>query len=59
MGDLRRFHAPYLTRNRELLSALEARDAQQAELLLSVYLADAERQLLRAFADREPFSSSG
>ncbi|WP_330301658.1 MULTISPECIES: GntR family transcriptional regulator [unclassified Streptomyces] len=58
MGDPRRFHAPYLTRNRELLAALEARDAQQAELLLSVYLADAERQLLRAFADRGPFSSS-
>ncbi|WP_037603438.1 GntR family transcriptional regulator [Streptacidiphilus rugosus] len=57
MGDPWRFHAPYLTRNRELLTALEARDAQQSELLLSVYLADAERQLLRAFADREPLPS--
>jgi DNA-binding GntR family transcriptional regulator len=53
MDDPRRFHAPYLTRNRELLTALESRDAQQAELLLSVYLADAERQLLRAFDDRD------
>ena len=49
MDDPRRFHAPYLTRNRELLTALESRNTQQAELLLSVYLADAERQLLRAF----------
>lgn len=53
MGDPQRFHAPYLTRNRELLTALESRNAQQAELLLSVYLADAERQLLRAFDDRD------
>jgi DNA-binding GntR family transcriptional regulator len=51
MDDPRRFHAPYLTRNRELLAALESRDTQQAELLLSVYLADAERQLLRTFDD--------
>jgi DNA-binding GntR family transcriptional regulator len=57
MGDQRRFHEPYLTRNRELLAALESRDAQQAELLLSVYLADAERQLVRAFDDIEPRAS--
>lgn len=53
MNDLRRFHAPYLARNRELLAALESRNTQQAELLLSVYLADAERHLLRAFDDRD------
>ncbi|QNA77360.1 GntR family transcriptional regulator [Streptomyces sp. So13.3] len=51
MDNPQRFHEPYLTRNRELLGALESRDTQQAELLLSVYLADAERQLVRAFED--------
>jgi DNA-binding GntR family transcriptional regulator len=49
MDDPRRFHEPYLARNRELLTALESRNTQQAELLLSVYLTDAERQLVRAF----------
>jgi DNA-binding GntR family transcriptional regulator len=57
MGDQRRFYEPYLTRNRELLAALESRDAPQAELLLSVYLADAERQLVRAFDDTRPRAS--
>ncbi|MFI5821335.1 GntR family transcriptional regulator [Streptomyces rishiriensis] len=51
MDDPQRFHVPFLARNRELLAALESRDARQAELLLSVYLADAERQLLRTFQD--------
>lgn len=54
MDNPRRFHEPYLARNRELLAALESRNTQQAELLLSVYLADAERQLVRAFTDAEP-----
>ncbi|MEY9838191.1 GntR family transcriptional regulator [Streptacidiphilus sp. EB103A] len=54
MDNPRRFHEPYLARNRELLAALESRNTQHAELLLSVYLADAERQLVRAFADAEP-----
>ena len=54
IDDPRRFHAPYLTRNRELLTALETRDTQQAELLLSVYLTDSERQLLRTFDDTRP-----
>ena len=58
MGNPRRFHEPYLARNRELLAALESRSTQQAELLLSVYLADAERQLLRAFDDL-PIPSKG
>lgn len=51
MGDPQRFHAPYVTRNRELLTALQTRDARQAEIHLSVYLGDSERQLLRAFED--------
>lgn len=51
MDNPKRFHEPYLTRNRELLVSLESRDTQQAELLLALYLADAERQLVRAFED--------
>lgn len=54
MDNPRRFHEPYLARNRELLAALESRNTQHAELLLSVYLADAERQLVRAFTGAEP-----
>jgi DNA-binding GntR family transcriptional regulator len=54
MDNPRRFYEPYLARNRELMAALESRDTKQAELLLSVYLADAERQLLRAFTHARP-----
>jgi hypothetical protein len=43
------FHA--IARNRELLTVLQARDARQAEPLPAVYLADAERRLLRALDD--------
>jgi DNA-binding GntR family transcriptional regulator len=45
----RRLHEPYLVHHRELLDVLEARDAQTAEDVLTAYLADAQRQLLRAY----------
>lgn len=51
MADPRRFHEPYLTRNRQIFEALRARDAAQAERLLSAYLDDSERQLAGAYAD--------
>ncbi|MEU3192502.1 GntR family transcriptional regulator [Streptomyces sp. NPDC006992] len=51
MGDLRRFHDPYLTRNQEIVRALEAGDATGAERLLDTYLADSLRQLLDAYPE--------
>ncbi|MFC1402224.1 MULTISPECIES: GntR family transcriptional regulator [Streptacidiphilus] len=50
-GDPQRFHAPYLNRNRELLTALQTRDTRQAEIHLTAYLDDSERQLLRTLHD--------
>jgi DNA-binding GntR family transcriptional regulator len=48
MKNPRRFHEPYIGRNREILEALEARDVPGAEALLKKYLDDAESQLVRA-----------
>jgi DNA-binding GntR family transcriptional regulator len=50
MKDPRRFHEPYLARNRELLVAMEAGEPAAVESLLSTYLADAESQLVGAYA---------
>ncbi|WFB06331.1 GntR family transcriptional regulator [Streptomyces sp. LX-29] len=52
MDDPRRFHAPYLTRNRQILEALQAGDAAEAERLLAAYLEDSRRQLSGAYAER-------
>lgn len=49
MKDPRRFHEPYINRNREILAALESGDVARAEELLKAYLDDAERQLLAAY----------
>ncbi|MEU5833782.1 GntR family transcriptional regulator [Streptomyces diacarni] len=49
MGDLRRFHDPYLTRNQELVQALETGRKGVAEALLAAYLDDSLRQLLEAY----------
>lgn len=49
MKNPRQFHEPYLTRNRELLSILQAADYATAEALLADYLADAESQLTAAY----------
>jgi DNA-binding GntR family transcriptional regulator len=49
MTDPQRFHEPYLTRNREILTALEKGDGTGAEQLLASYLGDAERQLADAY----------
>jgi DNA-binding GntR family transcriptional regulator len=53
MDNLRDFHEPYLERNRQVLAALKGADWVRAELLLSDYLDDAGRQLLRRYAERE------
>ena len=49
MDDPRRFHEPYLTRNREILAELEAGDAEAAERMLGFYLEDSRRQLIEAY----------
>jgi len=51
MKDPRRFHEPYIARNREVLVALEGGDTVGAEELLEHYLDDAERQLREAYAE--------
>ncbi|MFB6436478.1 GntR family transcriptional regulator [Streptomyces sp. NPDC056411] len=50
MADPRRFHAPYLTRNRQIVEALQAGDAAEAERLLQSYLEDSRAQLSGAYA---------
>jgi DNA-binding GntR family transcriptional regulator len=50
MADPRRFYEPYLVRNREILDLLRAGDNAKAATTLRDYLADAERQLVDAYA---------
>jgi len=52
MDDPRRFHEPYLTRNREILATLEDGDAEGAERMLGFYLEDSRRQLIEVYPDR-------
>ncbi|MCB5910606.1 GntR family transcriptional regulator [Streptomyces pinistramenti] len=52
MDDPRRFHAPYLTRNRQIVEALQAGDTADAERLLRSYLEDSRSQLSGAYAQR-------
>jgi DNA-binding GntR family transcriptional regulator len=49
MADPRRFHEPYLERNREILAAIEAGDGTRAERLLLTYLEDSEHQIVEAY----------
>jgi DNA-binding GntR family transcriptional regulator len=51
MADPKRFHEPYLARNRQILQQLELGDGPGAADALDVYLHDAEDQLVRAFAE--------
>jgi DNA-binding GntR family transcriptional regulator len=53
MADPKRFHEPYLARNREILLQLQSGDGPGAADALDVYLRDAENQLVQAFAERE------
>ncbi|MYT28926.1 MULTISPECIES: GntR family transcriptional regulator [unclassified Streptomyces] len=52
MDDPRRFHSPYLVRNRQIAETLLAGDAAAAELLLRAYLEDSRAQLSAAYAQR-------
>jgi DNA-binding GntR family transcriptional regulator len=49
MADPRRFHEPYLERNREILTVIETGDGPAAERLLHKYLDDSEHQLVEAY----------
>lgn len=49
MADPRRFHEPYLERNKEILAAIEAGDGPRAERLLLKYLEDSEHQIVEAY----------
>jgi DNA-binding GntR family transcriptional regulator len=57
MANPRWFHEPYLSRNRDILAALERGNGVEAEQLLAKYLDDAERQLVEAYALRRPDQS--
>ncbi len=52
MADPRRFYEPYLARNREIITRIKAGDVTGADEMLAAYLADAERQLVDAYATR-------
>lgn len=54
MANPRWFHEPYLSRNRDILAALERGNGVEAEHLLATYLDDAERQLVEAYTARRP-----
>ncbi|TDV53900.1 GntR family transcriptional regulator [Actinophytocola oryzae] len=49
MADPRRFHEPYLERNKEILAAIEAGDGPRAERLMLKYLEDSEQQIVAAY----------
>ena len=49
MADPRRFHEPYLARNREILHRLEAGDPAGAAGLLLAYLDEAEQQIVATY----------
>ncbi|MGW1587224.1 GntR family transcriptional regulator [Streptomyces sp. NPDC002386] len=48
----RRLHEPYLTRNRQILQALQAGDRREAERLLSTYLADSLERVVEVYRRR-------
>jgi DNA-binding GntR family transcriptional regulator len=50
MDDPRRFHEPYLARNREITALMVAGDRSGATAMLADYLDDAESQLVRAYS---------
>jgi DNA-binding GntR family transcriptional regulator len=49
MADPRRFHEPYLERNREILTVIQSGDGAAADRLLHKYLDDSEHQLVAAY----------
>ncbi|MDT7654137.1 MAG: hypothetical protein QOI36_5543 [Pseudonocardiales bacterium] len=54
MADPRRFHEPYLARNREILHLLQQGDGRAAARELEMYLREAEEQLVEAYRHLQP-----
>jgi len=52
VDDPRRLHEPYLTRNRQILQALETGDRDEAERLLAVYLNDSLNRVVEVYRRR-------
>ncbi|MYR17086.1 GntR family transcriptional regulator, partial [Streptomyces sp. SID6137] len=52
VDDPRRLHEPYLTRNGEILGALEAGERGAAEGLLERYLADSLERVVEVYRRR-------
>ncbi|QKW10602.1 GntR family transcriptional regulator [Streptomyces sp. NA04227] len=52
VAEPRLLHEPYLARNQELLSVLEAGDYARAETLLVAYLDDSRRELVEVYGQR-------
>lgn len=52
MDDPRRFHEPYLSRNKDIFELVKARDHVRAASALEAYLDDAEHQLVEAYPTR-------
>jgi DNA-binding GntR family transcriptional regulator len=59
MADPRRFHEPYLARNREILDRLRAGDGPGAAEDLEAYLREAEAQIVKAYALRRSEMGEG
>jgi DNA-binding GntR family transcriptional regulator len=53
IADPKRFHEPYLARNRQILERLQRGDGPGAADELDTYLRDAEHQLVHAYAERQ------
>lgn len=51
MDNPRGFHESYLPRNREILTVLQEANIVRAELLLTSYLDDAEKQLVERYSE--------
>ncbi|GAA3782613.1 GntR family transcriptional regulator [Streptomyces coacervatus] len=52
VDDPRRLHEPYLTRNRQILQALETGDRPEAEKLLEIYLEDSLERVVEVYRRR-------
>ena len=58
MPSRQRFHQAYLARNREICELLEAGNIPAAERALTVYLDDAERELVNAYREHDEGTES-
>jgi DNA-binding GntR family transcriptional regulator len=52
VDDPKALHEPYLARNQQILSALQAGDRDEAERLLAVYLSDSLGRVVEVYRRR-------